>query len=108
MSFPCTKCGACCKNISGFGLPTKPETTECLYLGENNECKVYDTRPDVCRIDDIYNKSFQNLDKDYFYKVTADSCNYLIDKEGIDPKFKIHIEYEEGKPNAKTSSRTQH
>lgn len=53
MSFPCTACGACCKNagyIPDFPEPILPGTKTCVHLAADNRCVVYRTRPEVCRI----------------------------------------------------------
>ena len=77
-------CGACCK-LAGivYGFETKPGTTECIHLTEDNKCGIYDTRPEVCRI-----KKRQNIE---YYKTTANVCNALMDAQKIDSKYRIKI-----------------
>ena len=50
MSFPCTKCGACCRSV--HGTPLDRGDGACVHLGEDNACRVYDERPEVCRVDE--------------------------------------------------------
>lgn len=53
----CTKCGACCKNIGHLvkiGLLPKDfdrGNGTCINLAEDNTCKIYETRPSICRVD---------------------------------------------------------
>ena len=55
MSFFCSQCGECCKNIrhipelAGYS----DENGCCKYL-KNNLCSVYENRPEVCRVDLMY------------------------------------------------------
>ena len=55
--FPCNRCGACCRSIKHV-----PELKDydrgdgaCKYLvgepGQEHTCSIYETRPDVCRVD---------------------------------------------------------
>ena len=44
----CTMCGACCvaPDISSLG---KPLGVRCPHLADDNRCRVYEQRPQVCR-----------------------------------------------------------
>jgi hypothetical protein len=93
LTFPCTKCGACCKNVSGLGLPVKAGTAECIALGPDNECTVYEQRPILCRVDKIYDRMFSaSMTEKDFFKMTADACNRLIEIEGMTPDYKVRID----------------
>lgn len=52
-SFDCTKCGACCKSLEGHPLTTHLDRGDgtCKHLREDNTCRIYETRPDICRVD---------------------------------------------------------
>ena len=67
----------------------------CGNLGENNECLIYEDRPDICRVDKFY-KNFEDLiTKKQFYIENTKACHYLIDKHKLDDSYKINIkEYE--------------
>lgn len=61
LSFPCTKCGVCCKNIShiealrDFNLGNGT----CKFLDvDSNTCKIYHNRPEICNIDSMYEKYY--------------------------------------------------
>ena len=77
-TFPCTKCGACCRNVAHLGLPTKPGTTHCQALGEDNTCQIYESRPMICRVDLIYEQMFKDImTKEKFYAETTKACEIL-------------------------------
>jgi len=44
----CTRCGACCVAPDIAALD-KPLGLRCPHLGEDNLCRVYENRPQVCR-----------------------------------------------------------
>lgn len=53
----CIKCGACCSHVTPLvnsgKLPKsfQGEHGKCSNLGNDNLCTIYDSRPDICRID---------------------------------------------------------
>lgn len=71
------------------GLMPQREDGACKYLSETNECTIYKTRPDICRIDKAI--ELFNLDKEKWYKVNAESCNSMQEKLGIDSKFRVEV-----------------
>lgn len=83
--FPCTKCGACCKNVHlsqetrfldrGNGM--------CRYFAEERrECSIYDTRPDICRVDVQYQQRFcHTYDWDTFVALNLKVCELLVEQE---------------------------
>jgi uncharacterized protein len=44
----CTQCGACCMAPDILALD-KPLGRRCTHLGDDNRCRIYETRPWVCR-----------------------------------------------------------
>ncbi|GAB3024278.1 hypothetical protein GCM10027051_31100 [Niabella terrae] len=98
MKYPCTGCGACCRQVAtsvaqinefiDYEFPYSwDETGKCEMLDESNMCKVYDDRPVICNVEKF--AELTGLDKLAFYKMNAKFCNNLIDAEGLDEKFKI-------------------
>jgi len=86
--FLCDGCGLCCQHIlkieelktfhNGDGV--------CIHLNkENNQCRIYDTRPDVCRVekmyDLVYHKDFKT--KEQFYSANMSICTLLKEKYQI-------------------------
>lgn len=98
MSYPCTNCGACCRHIGDAKqiLNTKPEyafpyswdeSGKCEMLGDDNKCKVYDTRPTICDIDKM--NKFYKMSKKQFYKMNVKACHVLMKMEGIYEQYRI-------------------
>lgn len=79
MSFFCDKCGLCCRHID------KVPQLACFDLGNgvckylrNNLCSIYDNRPEICRVDDMYEKFFKNyMTLENFYKLNEQGCEEL-------------------------------
>lgn len=80
--FPCTKCGICCRNIDKV-----PELKDydlgngtCMYL-KDNLCSIYSTRPDICRVDVMYEKRYKNtLSYEEYEKLNLEACKELQSK----------------------------
>lgn len=95
MSFPCTICGVCCKNIShiqelkDFDLGNGV----CKHLDlKTNKCKIYNERPRICNIDKMFALEYSKyFSKEEFYLININSCNLLQEKNNIDISFRIKI-----------------
>ena len=94
--FPCTGCGLCCQNITnieelkGYDLGNGI----CKYFDHiSNQCKIYDNRPDICRVDKmfdlVYSKKFTQKE---FYIGNAKVCNYLQEQYKIDKSYRVQID----------------
>ena len=93
MEFLCSQCGACCRNVSHLDLP-QDKNGICDHLDqESNLCTIYDNRPDICRVDTLYENYFKKfkMSKKEFYIRNTSVCHDLIDKENLDKKYKIDI-----------------
>ena len=93
MNFLCSNCGACCRaagkmNGAKYGLPIKEDGSCANLIG--NLCSIYDTRPDICRVDKMKNRGVLQTRKQYFIEVTK-ICHQLIDAEGLDESYKVVI-----------------
>lgn len=78
-SFQCDKCGICCRNIGR--IPQLKEYDDgkgaCKYL-QNNLCSIYEDRPEICRVDVMYDRYFRELySKDEFYEMNYEGCREL-------------------------------
>lgn len=51
----------------------------CIYLDKNtNLCTIYDNRPLICRVDDIYDAGYyNNLSRSEYYKMNHECCEEL-------------------------------
>jgi Fe-S-cluster containining protein len=113
VKFLCSGCGACCHFVKDVPELPSDENGRCLNLTADNKCQIYDTRPDVCRV----NKMFEirdgmvegvKLTKKQYYKLNTMTCYRLIDTLGLDKSFKIPLsDYEKEKTDAITEDTTQ-
>ena len=98
MSFPCTGCGACCRHVdrANYLINANPElnfpytwdqTGKCEMLGDDNKCKVYETRPLICNVDKFI--KFYAISEKKFYKLNIKSCHSLMKEEGIYKEYRI-------------------
>ncbi|WP_405378540.1 YkgJ family cysteine cluster protein [Phascolarctobacterium sp.] len=77
--FKCSKCGICCRNIN-----LVPELKQfdlgngvCMHL-KDNVCDIYESRPDICRVDVMYNKKYSILyTREEFYRMNEIVCEML-------------------------------
>ena len=95
MKFLCSSCGACCMAVGGhFGLPDRGDGA-CANLTKDNQCSIYETRPDICRVNKVYKWVKKDITKKQFYIENTKMCHQLIDKFNLDESYKINIkEYE--------------
>lgn len=93
--FPCSSCGLCCQNMGDI-----PELKSfdlgngiCKHLNvANNSCNIYETRPNICRIDEMYKIKYSKFfTKNEFYMENAKVCNILQEKYKLDDSFRIKI-----------------
>ena len=98
MSFPCTGCGACCKRIANLKdlINTTPELAfpygwdesgRCEMLGEDNKCKVYESRPLICNVDRFI--AVFKVPKKKFYKQNIEACHGMMKEDGIYERYQI-------------------
>ena len=98
MSFPCTGCGACCRHIDNAKdvINTSPELAfpyswdesgRCEMLGDDDKCKVYETRPLMCNVDKLM--KVYNISKKKFYAINIEGCHRLMKQEGIFKEYQI-------------------
>ena len=63
------------------------EDGACIHLQKDNLCAIYDTRPEVCRINVMMEKS--GSDPDEYFNETKSMCNKLQEDLDIDPSFRL-------------------
>lgn len=91
--FPCNSCGLCCQSL------TKNPSLSFLDRGDGTcehfnttslMCKIYLNRPDICRVDFIYDKYFkETLNKSDFYKKNVEVCLSLQKNAGVPKHLRI-------------------
>lgn len=75
--FVCTKCGECCRHIDIVkGLRHLQKNGVCKYL-VNNECIIYDNRPNLCRRDKVYLMYKDKYSEEEFMEILLKYCNYF-------------------------------
>ena len=76
--FDCTKCGACCKHISKVLPEYDKGNGICWNLTEDNLCAIYEIRPFICNVDEIYNRCFRGrMTIEEFYEWTDKACKVM-------------------------------
>lgn len=87
-AFPCTGCGACCKQVH-----LAPETRyldrgdgACRHFDDAaKSCTIYAQRPAVCRVDSYYDAHYAGLlDWEAFIALNLAACARLLAMEGED------------------------
>ncbi|WP_406569451.1 YkgJ family cysteine cluster protein [Aeromonas media] len=56
-AFPCTQCGLCCQHVnrSEYTINLDRGDGVCLHYNDAEKlCSIYDSRPDICRVDKQY------------------------------------------------------
>jgi uncharacterized protein len=100
-SFPCIKCGICCKRlketlgkrdlaspflqkaIDEFPHPLREDGSCSQFI--DGLCGVYESRPLLCNIDKIFDEHVKNtVSRREYHIFVAMSCNELIRQEGLD------------------------
>lgn len=79
MSFPCDRCGACCRHLELSPLYKDLDRGDgvCKYLS-GNLCSIYETRPLLCRVDDCYTAFFKGQYSLYdYYELNQKACNKI-------------------------------
>lgn len=77
--FPCNSCGLCCKNIGHIKELKDYDRGDgvCIHL-KDNLCDIYEDRPLICRIDEMYDKFFyKKFTKEEYYYENAKACQSL-------------------------------
>ncbi len=90
--FPCTSCGLCCKNITGIIELVEFDAGNgvCKFLDlETNLCKIYESCPLICRIDETHKKLYSHILLKEFYAKNAEICNALQEANHLDESFRV-------------------
>jgi len=82
--FSCSQCAACCRLVGKVipGWPVDTQTGACVHLANNGSCKVYETRPSLCRVDSWGVGPA-------WYQANYDACNAMQVALGIDLSFRV-------------------
>lgn len=82
--YPCKRCGCCCRQIGKtfLGRSLALPNGICRYLDvHTNLCTIYSTRPLFCRVDESYERYFQQwMSRKEFYQENQKACQLLFNK----------------------------
>jgi uncharacterized protein len=91
--FPCNGCGLCCQNIGQIDDLKEYDRGDgvCKFLNEK-KCQIYDERPLICRVDEMYDKVFyQHFLKEEYYLENAKACQKLQIENGLSVEDQIDL-----------------
>jgi len=64
-----------------------------MYFNETTkECKIYQTRPNICKVDYMFEvQYFKYYSQERFYQLNAEVCNRLQKKFNLDKKYNVNL-----------------
>ena len=85
---PCSRCGRCCtaipvKGLLMFGLPVRSDGKDgCAHLGDDNLCTIYASRPEICRVDKIFDRlnTQTGISWDDYAEMNSRACKTLEER----------------------------
>lgn len=92
--FPCSKCGACCRRAGKRGIMPDRGDGACVHLTKENTCAIYETRPDQCNYELMYQKAksnFPEITRQEHFKSNAAMCNMFMDSDDMPESFRIDM-----------------
>lgn len=80
-AFPCTQCGLCCQFVDHSDETRFLDRGDGVcrnYDAATRGCSIYDSRPDICRIDVMYKQRYATLyDWQQFVALNLQVCSQL-------------------------------
>ena len=79
-AFPCTACGACCRNLSHSPIYADLDRGDgiCRHLDiRTNLCRIYETRPKICRVTEMFEAFDGRLTWEEYVDLNLQSCREL-------------------------------
>lgn len=80
-AFPCTQCGQCCRNVH---LAVETRSLDrgdgaCRHYSDaDKRCMIYESRPDVCRVDRQYEMHYaEQYSWEAFVEANVEVCRVL-------------------------------
>ena len=83
-TFPCTACGACCRNLGGAPLYARLDRGDGVrrHLDAGTDlCRIYETRPKICRVADMYEALADRLAWPEYVALNRRACRDLQARE---------------------------
>ncbi|QQP87508.1 YkgJ family cysteine cluster protein [Skermanella sp. TT6] len=76
--FACSSCGHCCRQLQRHALYRELDRGDgiCRHFSESsNLCTIYESRPDLCRIDQMYEALFAaHMTRSDYHAATHAAC----------------------------------
>ena len=81
--YPCQQCGCCCKNVNLFDEMRALDRGDgiCKNLTNNNLCKIYSQRPNLCNGQYVYENFFSNISVEEYHRMIANLCKKIRGSE---------------------------
>lgn len=83
--FDCTRCGACCRRVNNSLETMQFDRGDGVcrqYNDDTKQCKIYETRPDICRVDLQYRVNYQDvMSWEEFCKINKAAYDWLQTEE---------------------------
>lgn len=79
------------KAVAAF--PYKTDEKEACSMLENGQCKVYETRPDVCNVEKSFELFANGRTKEQYFSDNGKICNQWIRKEGLGFEYLVTENY---------------
>ena len=79
-NFPCTACGACCRNLRHTPLYASLDRGDgtCLHFDTGtNLCRIYESRPKICRVAEMFEAFEDRLTWEEYVDLNLQSCHEL-------------------------------
>ena len=79
VGFPCSQCGLCCRHLDRIPQMASLDRGDgvCVHL-RDNLCGIYETRPELCRVDEMYEKYFcRQYSREEYYRINQLVCEQL-------------------------------
>ncbi len=80
--FDCDGCGECCRHINYIPQLSDFDNGSgvCIHL-VGNLCDIYENRPEICRVDVMYEKYYSaQYTREEFYSINQSVCKILKSK----------------------------
>lgn len=85
MIFPCDRCGLCCRHLEQIPQLKDFDSGDgkCVHLLDNNECLIYNNRPNICNVSKMFELYFKNhMTEEEYIAINMDGCIKIKTKYG--------------------------
>ncbi|MEE1922479.1 YkgJ family cysteine cluster protein [Pseudomonas sp. 148P] len=79
--FPCNQCGLCCQHVhmaEETRFLDRGDGTCRHYDAASKRCRIYEERPDICRVDLQFTQRYaRQFSWDEYVRLNMEICDYL-------------------------------